>query len=109
MRIFDDGHYTNGFTDCLIVRFPWGGISDSLWAKEIRAMPAAVKLREDFSAGTNPSLAARSRPCSKASAFPIAAIKAEAIMTPTPGIVVNLFASSCSLVIENGGGKSNHR
>ena len=50
------------------------------------------------SSGTSPSHAARSRPRSKVSAFPTAAIKAEAIVAPTPGIVARRRASSFSFV-----------
>jgi hypothetical protein len=39
--------------------FPWREFSDSFGAKEIRAMPAAVKLREDFSAEALRALARR--------------------------------------------------
>jgi transposase len=42
-------------------RFPWREFSDSFGAKEIRAMPAAVKLREDFSAEQLWALARRSK------------------------------------------------
>ena len=52
---------TNGSAGCLIGGFPWRGISDLLCAKEIRAMPAAVKLREDFSARELRALARRAK------------------------------------------------
>ena len=41
--------------------FPWRGFSDSLGAKEIRAMPAAVKLRDSYSAEELRTLARRSK------------------------------------------------
>ena len=42
-------------------RFPWLGFSDSLGAKEIRAMPSAVKLRDGYSAEELRALARRSK------------------------------------------------
>ena len=41
--------------------FPWRGFSDALGAKEIRAMPSAVKLRDGYSAEELRALAKRSK------------------------------------------------
>ena len=57
-----------------------------------RGLPPVVDWR-----GTRPSHAARSRPRAKELALPTAAIRAVAIVTPTPGMDVNRRASSFSL------------
>ena len=54
-----------------------------------RGLPPVVDCR-----GTRPSQAARSLPRAKDSALPIAAVRAVAIMTPTPGIDASRRASA---------------
>ena len=75
----------------------WRLIDLAQWIfEEFRIAIAKQTLPGVCAPWATPSHAARSRPCSKVSALPTAAIRAVEIVTPTPGIVTSRRASSFS-------------